>query len=129
MRMRKLARNLILAGMLASPLANPMPGRDWRPLRKLSQACLILANSADIASSFQYPEANPILRDPRTGLLLHRGVAIKAGILAGWLIAQEWVGKGHPKATTIINFGGSAIVSGVAIRNFQIARRERKVSK
>lgn len=115
--------------LLILVLASNLPAMDWHKFRRVSQIALILANSADIASSFQYPEANPVLRDRRTGLLLHKGVAIKAGVLAGLLIGQETLGKNHPKTTTIINFAGSIGISGVAIRNFQVARQERKVSK
>lgn len=108
--------------LLILVLASNLYGLDWHKFRRVSQIALILANSADIASSFQYPEANPVLRDRRTGLLLHKGVAIKAGVLAGLLIGQETLGKNHPKTVSWINLGAAAVIGGVAARNFKISK-------
>ncbi len=93
----------------------------WRRLRTISQAILIGASAVDIASSYNLPEANPLLRDPRTGLMLRRGVAIKAGILAALLISQDlpaW--RRHPRAQTLLNLGSSAAIGAVAIRNLRL---------
>lgn len=96
----------------------------WHRIRPVSQALLIVANSVDIASSFQFPEANPILRDPRTGQMLNRGVAIKAGVLAAVLVSQEWFWKDrrHDRRVVLTNLGMAALIGGVAARNFRMPR-------
>ncbi len=95
----------------------------WHAVWRISQALLIGANTADIASSWGKYEANPLLR---TGQRFGYGaMAIKLGVLAGSLTAQHFVVRKSPRQVpflTSANLAGTAVLSVVAARNMRVPR-------
>jgi hypothetical protein len=82
----------------------------------------------DAASSFGHREANPLLRGSQ-GRYGWQGVAIKAGVMAGVLLAERFVlrrARGHSSehrlrsAFTAINLSMSGVYTGAAIHNWRL---------
>jgi hypothetical protein len=94
----------------------------WHAVWRVSQAMLVAGNAADIASSWDKSEANPILR---TGQRFSYGsMAIKLGILAGSLGAEHYMVRKYPEATpyvTVTNFGMAALMGVTAAHNMRVA--------
>jgi len=95
--------------------------RTW----KASVVAVGISQAMDIASSYQRPgfEANPLFGDTVTG----RDVAIKVAGVAGIILLQRYVIRRHPdtkaaRLFSVINFSTAGIVTGAAIRNWQIPR-------
>lgn len=98
--------------------------RRDRAMYRWSVGALIGANIADAASSWGKREGNPALRngDGRFGW---NGVAIKAGITGSVLLTQRYILRKHPsqyKGNAWINYSFSGLLTGVAIRNWQIPK-------
>jgi len=94
--------------------AQDKPKPDW--IYRSSVAAMIGAQTADIASSWNRAEANPIYGQRFTA----RDVALKSGIAAGTLTVQALILRKWPqakRAASIINFACSGVVVYVAARN------------
>lgn len=107
---------------LSCASAEDRPSR-WHKVWRVSQALLIGANAADIASSWGKYEANPLLRaGQRFG---YGAMGIKLGVLAGTLTAQHFMARKSPRQIpffTTANMAGTAVLSAVAARNMHVPR-------
>ncbi len=86
-----------------------------------SKAALIAGNSLDAVSSYGKYESNILLKDT-TGKFNSKGIAIKAGVVAGILFTETYLCKREEKAKKplmFLNFGIGAVTTGVAIRNWK----------
>lgn len=89
-----------------------------------SSGALITANVMDVASSWGKREGNPALRNSQ-GRFGWNGVAIKSGITGSVMLAEHLILRRHPSQHRILgwtNFSLSGVISGVAIRNWQVPR-------
>jgi hypothetical protein len=93
----------------------------WRRAYKWSTAALIASSTADVASSWNKPERNALLRSGPQGSFGPHGVGIKVGVLAGALIGQHFLVKAHPATSrplSLANFGIAGFTAGVATMNW-----------
>jgi hypothetical protein len=105
-------KRLLLAGLLSLPLpAADLSDKLWR----VSQAALIGANTADLASNWAGPEANRLLANGQ-GRMGWQGRAIKLGGVGGIVLVQQ---RRHRKWWTVVNFGAAAGFAFVAGRNLK----------
>ncbi len=109
------------ADLRAAAGARPAPAGRYRDLWLASLTAMIAANVVDSHSSWGYPERNGLLRGS-DGTFGSRAVAIKSGMIGG-IAALEWLltrGRGRGRGmVAIMNFGASAAITTVAIRNYQ----------
>ena len=129
----------VLAMQAQESLPLPIPPDNQRvadtSARRLWRASLVtlsLANVADVHSSLGKRELNPGLSGP-SGTLGTRGILLKSG-LQGGLVGFEWLvihshsrssAQPHSKwyrSLAVINFASSAVLAGVAARNYTIPR-------
>jgi len=104
--------------LLSVALVVPAHARDWRRVWRASQAAVGVLAVADVGSTWGKGEANPILRSKGGGFGA-RGVALKAGIVGGWLVGQELLGRHRPQwqpALTVANTG-MAVVTGWTVKH------------
>lgn len=118
-------KRLILCGFFATlataqtyfhPTDSAMARRQYR----LSLLALAAGTGMDIASSWDQPEVNPLLRS-RDGRFGHRGVAIKLSLVGSVVAAQALVLRRRPemrKFTSRVNFALGAGTGAVAVRNW-----------
>ncbi len=98
------------------------PGKSM--LWKVSVASLLIANSADIASSWGKRELNPALAAPSTKFGA-QSAGLKAAIV-GVVFGVEYLAvRRHPspalyRTLSILNFCESGVVGGVAAHNFTV---------
>ncbi len=86
-----------------------------------SKVALIAGNSFDAESSYGKSELNPLLANS-TGKFNTKGIAIKAGVVAGILFTETYLCKREEKAKKplmFLNFGIGAVTTGVAVRNWK----------
>ena len=75
---------------------------------------MIAANAADVASSWQRPEANPFLAKP--GSTFGTGsVAIKAGFAGASLLIEKWALRSNPKLYRKFAWLNIAIAGGLGV--------------
>jgi hypothetical protein len=125
-------RNILLffgicAGMLSaqesSLLLRPAPApKLWRA----SITALAVANAMDVHSSWGKHELNSALSGP-SGNFGKEGALIKLGFQGGLIGLEFLITRGHPsgrlyRALSVINFGASATIAGVAAHNYTIPR-------
>ena len=94
----------------------------WKKVWKWSAAALVAGSAMDVASSYGYQEANPLLQGSG-GHLNARGTGIKFGILAGSLLGQHYLLKNKPeleKPLAITNFAIGATYGTIAVRNWRV---------
>lgn len=97
----------------------------WARVWKWSQAALVAASVADVASSYGHMEANPLLRSTG-GRFRARGLTIKMGVVGGILAAQHLQVKlrGRDRAPygimAVANITASAATATVAVRNWRL---------
>lgn len=108
-------------------VAQSEPGGESAP-RKLwyaSVAALTAASAVDAHSSWnKCCEANRLLASSN-GRFGGRAVSIKAGALGANLLVQHWLAKKSPLASKVlsfVNFGGAALLTSVAVRNYGISQ-------
>ena len=124
--MRPLLRSGLLSLALALGLAAPAAAQDSRWLHAALGA-FMAAQGADLASSMwcrgaaTCQEANPILR-PMQDAPVGFG-ATKMTIAAGqtWLLLR--MHNEHPKLALILTLSGTALYTGLALRNATTGRR------
>jgi hypothetical protein len=105
--------------LLMAILVAPAHARDWRRAAwRASQAAVGVLAVADVGSTWGKGEANPLLQS-RGGGFGARGVALKAGIVGGWLVGQELLGRHRPQwqpALAVANTG-MAVVTGWTVKH------------
>src|ERR1017187_2093661 len=125
-------RNIVLffgmcAGVLSAQesalLDRPTPApKLWRA----SITALTVANVMDVHSSWGKHELNSTLAGP-SGNFGKEGALLKIGFQGGLIGFEYLITRGHPsrklyRALSVINFGVSAPVGGVAIHNYTVPR-------
>ena len=127
--MRKILLSFaICAGVLSaqelSLLDRPAPApKLWRA----SIAALTVANIMDVHSSWGKHELNSTLSGP-SGNFGKEGALIKLGLQGGLIGFEYLITRGHPsrrlyRALSVINFGVSATIGGVAAHNYTVPRQ------
>jgi hypothetical protein len=99
----------------------PKIGTAQNLLYKISTVSVVGISLLDSHSSWGKREANPVLGTKFNG----RSLAIKSGIVGGMLLLQYLHIKKVPaaqKVYTKLNFGFSAVNTGIVIRNYQIKK-------
>lgn len=125
-------RNILLvfgicAGVLSaqelSLLDRPAPApKLWRA----SITALTVANVMDVHSSWGKHELNSTLSGP-SGNFGKEGALIKLGLQGGLIGFEYLITRGHPsrklyRALSVVNFGVSATIGGVAVHNYTVSR-------
>jgi hypothetical protein len=115
---------LLLLTFLVGPAASAADKASrWRAVWHVSQAMLAGANAADTASSWGKNEANPLVR---TGQRFSYGsLGIKAGALAGGMIAQRYILRRSPDKTPLFasaNLAAAGMLGVVAEHNLHVPR-------
>jgi hypothetical protein len=118
----------IAAGILSAQegsllLANPAPAPK---LWKASLTTLAVANVLDIHSSWGKHEINSVLSGP-SGTFGGRGALTKVGLQGGLMGLELWLTRGRAprkvyRVLTVVNFGASAVIAGVAAHNYTVPR-------
>ena len=122
--MRKLMSLLLLSTYVLG--AQDFTPRD-RNLWRVSMFSLSAANALDMHSSWGKHELNPALGG-RTGTFGTQGALIKLGLQGGLMGVEYLLTRGRPsgkmyRALSIVNFGASAGIGAVAIRNYGVRGR------
>jgi hypothetical protein len=114
---------LILASLRVPAASGAERPSRWRTVWHISEALLVSANTADVATSWGKVEANPLLR---SGQRFGAGaLAIKMGMLAGGLTAQHFLVRKNPRQTAYFataNMAVSAALAAVAVHNMHVPR-------
>jgi hypothetical protein len=115
---------ILAALLIAAPASAETKKRN---LWKASVAALAAATIADAHSSWNRPEANPLLKagDGRFG---GRSIAIKGAIIGSTLLVQHFVLKKNPQAermTAFTNFTVAGVLGGVAVYNHRLKSEPR----
>jgi hypothetical protein len=99
------------------------PRVERRGLWVASIAALVAANIADSMSSWRKDESNGVLAGGG-GQFGMRGVAIKGGVNALWIVGQALALRKNRayRTMSIANFAGAAVFGGLAYRNSAIGR-------
>jgi len=112
-----------VAQALASPAGQaPIAGRNlWR----ISLTTLAVSNALDVQSSWGKHELNSALASP-SGNFGAQGAMLKLGFQGGLVGVEYLLTRHHPnprlyKALSIINFGASVGIAGVAAHNYTVA--------
>jgi len=118
---------MICAGVLSaqelSLLNRPAPApKLWRA----SITALAVANVLDVHSSWGKHELNSTLSGP-SGNFGKEGALIKIGLQGGLIGFEYLITRGHPsrklyRALSVVNFGVSATIGGVAAHNYTVPR-------
>ncbi len=116
--MKRLASLLLIFSIFALPGVAAERRSRWRTIWHVSQAMLVSANAADIASSWGRYELNPLVRTgQRFG---YASAGIKLGTVAGCLLAQHYLIHKTPsqyRYAAVANFAGAAVLGAAAIHN------------
>ena len=101
-----------------------LEGQQGGTLWKVSMFSLGAANALDMHSSWGKHELNPTLSSG-TGTFGTQGALIKLGLQGGLMGLEYLLTRGHPtkkmyRAFSIVNFGASAGIGAVAVRNYGI---------
>ena len=104
----------------ASPFSSEEPkphrlGRLW----KASLLALAAGTAVDAASSWNRPEANPILRNT-TGQFGAQGVGIKIALAGSVAVAQYFLARKGPqgeRAAIVMNFTTAGVFSAATVHN------------
>ena len=117
-------RPITLALVLGFVLASQPAGAEERKrsLWKASVAAMAAATIADAHSSWNRPEANPLLRTD-SGRFAVRGIAIKGAVIGTTLVLQHWMLKKNPNAermTALTNFTVAGVLGGVTVYNHRL---------
>ena len=104
-----------------SPPERTVPGRTlWRA----SVTALAVANAVDMHSSWGRHELNSTLSGP-SGRFGRDGALVKLGFQGGLIGFEYLITRGHPsrrlyRSLSVINFGVSATMGGVAAHNYTV---------
>jgi hypothetical protein len=92
----------------------------WRTLWHASQALLAGANAADIATSWDKSESNPLLR---TGAhFSYASLGIKLGVVGGSLVMQHFVARKAPETIPFFASANLAAAAGLGYATVHNAR-------
>jgi hypothetical protein len=117
----------ICAGLAsAQDLAFTRPSTPEVRLWRVSVATLSVANALDVHSSWGKHELNSTLSGP-SGNFGREGALIKLGFQGGLMGLEFLITRGHPtgkvyRVLSVVNFGASAAIGGVAAHNYTVAR-------
>jgi hypothetical protein len=119
---------VICAGVLGAQELS-LPGRPV-PAPKLWRASIItltVTNIMDVHSSWGKHELNSTLSGP-SGSFGKEGALIKLGVQGGLIGFEYLIARGHPshrlyRALSVVNFGVSGAVGGVAAHNYMVPRQ------
>lgn len=94
----------------------------WAKVARWSAIAVAAASGADATSSWGRIEMHPGLRssDGRFG---GRGLAVKAGVTAGYLAATRLILRRHPdkaRQVAIVDFAVAGVFAGAAAYNFRL---------
>ena len=93
--MSRFAAFLIVLLLLLRPVASAADRSSrWRAVWHVSQSLLVAGNTADIATSWDKYETNPLLRVGAR--FSHDSMAIKPGMMMGGLTVQHYVAHKFP---------------------------------
>jgi len=107
------------AGLRQAQSETPVAGKT---LYRWSLASVLAANAADVASSWNYHEANPVLGGSGAQFGT-TSIAIKSGFVAGSLLIQHVALRHRPdlyKKMAWFNFGTAGALGGVAKYNLSV---------
>jgi hypothetical protein len=121
------------AAPVADSASNPWTSKPWmrdldqasssnRTLYRWSVAAVLVANAADVTSSWKNREANPFVAGP-TAQFGVTSVAIKSGFVGASLVIQHFVLRHRPdlqKRLAWMNFVTSGALGGVAAHNLSL---------
>jgi hypothetical protein len=113
----------VVSAQELSLLDRPAPApKLWR----VSITALAVANVMDVHSSWGKHELNSTLSGP-SGNFGKEGALIKLGLQGGLIGFEYVITRGHPsrrlyRALSVINFGVSATIGGVAVHNYTVPR-------
>ena len=113
----------VLSAQQLSLLDRPAPAPTlWRA----SVTALAVANVMDVHSSWGKHELNSTLSGP-SGNFGKEGALIKLGLQGGLIGFEYLITRGHPshklyRALSVVNFGASATIGGVAVHNYTVPR-------
>lgn len=113
----------ILGAQELSLLDRPTPApKLWRA----SITALTVANVMDVHSSWGKHELNSTLSGP-SGNFGREGALLKLGLQGGLIGFEYLITRGHPsrrlyRALSVVNFGVSATIGGVAAHNYTVPR-------
>jgi len=87
---------------------------------------LAAANALDVHSSWGKHELNPALSSP-SGNFGRQGALLKLGLQGSLMGIEFLITRRHPsgklfRALSVINFGASASIAGVAVHNYTVPR-------
>jgi hypothetical protein len=83
----------------------------------LTKIFLIAASVLDVHSSAGLREVNPLYRNPQGQFSMYRAVPIKAGAVAGLLIAERKMPR-HKKLWVAFNLGFGSVSAATAAQNY-----------
>lgn len=117
---------LVQIGVGAATAQVPIERTEGRKLWVASMSTLAAANALDMHSSWGKRELNPLLANS-TGRFGHEGALIKLGLQGGLMVLEYLITRGRPSGKTykilsMINFGASASLTGIALRNYTVPR-------
>ena len=103
-------------------MTQPRGKRLWQ----FSIAALAISNVMDAHSSWGKRELNQNLADGNGSFGMHSAL-MKAGIVAGVCTVEYLVLRRHPSTSlyrklSFVNFGGTAVTGGMAIRNYGVPK-------
>jgi hypothetical protein len=116
----------VIAALFFSVLLSPAFSQEAPPryrlgkLWKVSLLALAGATAADAVSSWNRPEANPILRNSN-GQFSTQGVGIKIGLAGTVAVTQYLLARKGPKyerVATFANFAAAGVFGAAAIHNW-----------
>lgn len=106
-------------------LTTPSPGAErWSRVYRWSLVALAGTQAADVATSWNGHESNPLLRGPN-GRFGGRAIGLKIGIMGGTVAFQQILRRKRPQlegAMALGNFAGAGLTGWQAGRNVQIRR-------
>jgi hypothetical protein len=112
-RTARLSLTFLLMTALVS--AETRKQKLWR----FSVGVLVAASIADVSTSWNRPEANPLLQGPG-GRFGAQGVALKGALVGSVLLSQHLLMKKKPayeRAATFTNFSMAAFLGATAVHN------------
>jgi hypothetical protein len=120
-------QQFLSAVLLLSLLTTSASAEETRKnkLWKISLAVLAATSIADASTSWNRPEANPLLQGSN-GRFSSRGIALKGAIVGSTMLGQYLLVRKQPSASrtaAYTNFAISGLLGGVAIYNYRLSHQ------
>lgn len=119
-------KRALLIALIAAYSASAAESR-WVKVARWSAVAVAAASGADAATSWGRPEAHPGLRGP-DGRFGARGLAVKAGVTAGYLVATRLILRRHSdkvRQVAIVDFAVAGVFAGAAVYNYRLGASRR----